>query len=98
MVVSKAEPVRFEPVQPPKEASAVEVTDEDSEDTGPGGNLAQAEALPLAGPILDEARSKVLRGRCSACDTKLRVSLDGPDVSQVRVRCPICSHARLIEV
>lgn len=52
--------------------------------------------FPLAGPIVDSATSRRLKGKCSRCDSKLRLKLreEGP----VRVRCPICGHARTIDL
>lgn len=54
------------------------------------------EAFPLAGPILESSSGRELKGRCSACETRLRIRVKGPGT--VRVRCPICGHARRIEV
>lgn len=52
--------------------------------------------FPLAGPILEAGKARELTGRCSSCETRLRIRVNGPGA--VRVRCPICGHARRIEV
>lgn len=54
------------------------------------------ESFPLAGPILESSSGRELKGRCSSCETRLRIRVKGPGT--VRVRCPICGHARRIEV
>jgi predicted RNA-binding Zn-ribbon protein involved in translation (DUF1610 family) len=54
------------------------------------------DAFPLAGPILESSRERELTGRCSSCERRLRIRVDGPGA--VRVRCPICGHTRRIEV
>lgn len=52
--------------------------------------------FPLAGPIVDGATTRQLKGRCSSCESKLRIRVreDGP----VKVRCPVCGHARKIQL
>ncbi len=52
--------------------------------------------FPLAGPIVDDATTRQLKGRCSSCESKLRIRVreDGP----VRVRCPVCGHTRKIQL
>lgn len=54
-----------------------------------------ADRFPLAGPIIEEA-ARELRGRCSSCDSRLRIRVRSHGT--VRVRCPICGHASRIEV
>ncbi len=52
--------------------------------------------FPLAGPIVDDATTRKLKGKCSSCESKLRIRVreDGP----VKVRCPVCGHARTLEL
>ena len=51
---------------------------------------------PLVGPILDGATGRLLRGVCGQCDTRLRVRIRS--AGKVRVTCPICGHARQLEL
>lgn len=55
-----------------------------------------SDRFPLAGPIVDGATSRQLKGKCSSCESKLRIRVrdDGP----VKVRCPVCGHARQLEL
>lgn len=59
---------------------------------------AKPDPFPLAGPILENARSEILRGRCSSCDSRIRVQLEEPDAASVRVRCSICGHTRRVQL
>jgi hypothetical protein len=59
---------------------------------------AERDRYPLAGPILEGAGSRVLRGRCSGCEARLRVRLGGDQAGPVRVRCPICGKTRSVDV
>ncbi len=72
------------------------------EDDGPG-EIEHADvrtfdegAFPLAGPILEASTGRELKGRCSKCETRLRIRVNGPGA--VKVRCPICGHTRRIEI
>lgn len=51
--------------------------------------------FPLAGPIVEEG-TRELKGRCSKCDSRLRVRVRSRGA--VRVRCPICGNVRRIEL
>lgn len=55
-----------------------------------------SDRFPLAGPIVDDATTRQLKGRCSSCQSKLRIRVrqDGP----MRVRCPICGHTRELDL
>lgn len=53
-----------------------------------------ADRFPLAGPIIERARKRELRGRCSSCESRIRLRVDGPGPKTVR--CPICGHTRRI--
>lgn len=54
------------------------------------------ERFPLAGPIIERARPRELRGRCSSCESRLRITVRqaGPRT----IQCPICGHERTVEV
>lgn len=86
--------VRFQPVDddadPDEEASRRDPAGQRPE-PGPARE-AERDPYPLAGPILEGARSELLRGRCSACDSRLRVRLEPDQQGSVRVRCPICGR------
>lgn len=74
-------------------------TDQASGDDRPfeeRGDYLGSGRFPLAGPIVDDATTRQLKGRCSSCQSKLRIRIreDGP----VRVRCPICGHARELQL
>lgn len=93
----------FEPVDEP--AGASEPSPEPAEDPAsppapePEQSVLEAERdpYPLAGPILEEARARVLRGRCSSCEARLRLQLKEGSRPPVRVRCPICGHTGEID-
>lgn len=53
-------------------------------------------SFPLAGPILESSTGRQLKGRCSQCQTRLRVRVKGPGT--VKIRCPICGHTRKLQV
>lgn len=84
----------FEPVDPDGSQTEASAQQED----GREASRSAAEEYPLAGPILDEARDTVLKGRCGECDSRLKVRVEDPQAGAVRVRCPICSNTRRIQL
>jgi ribosomal protein S27E len=99
-----SEPVRFEPVedaqpdaQPQPAGPELEEPDVETLAEADEAREAERDPFPLAGPILDGARSRVLRGRCSGCEARLRVELDGDASGPARVRCPICGRTGEID-
>ena len=53
-------------------------------------------ALPLTTPIVAEARHRRLRGHCSNCGASVTIKVRHP--GKLRVRCPVCGHARTLHV
>lgn len=105
------QPVRFELVGD-DEASSGDPADADArEPTSPSsgtdrvppvdepGTVREAERdpYPLAGPILEEARARELRGRCSSCEARLRLRVDDETRGSLSVRCPICGRTDEVE-
>lgn len=93
------EPVRFQrvdddggsdPEAPEPDASPIEASGEVRE--------AEQDPYPLAGPILEEARARELRGQCSSCQARLRLRLEPGRSGKVTVRCPICGRTAEVEV
>lgn len=66
-------------------------------ETGPMCEIEQAR-YPLAGPILDKARDRVLRGHCSSCQTQLKASSKATPGSTVQIRCPVCGNTGEVDV
>lgn len=95
--MSDPQPVRFRPVEDEEDAASTEAEDRRSPSPPDDEPVREAERdpYPLAGPILEGTRSTLLRGRCSACEARLRVRLD--ERKPLRVRCPICGNTRRIE-
>ncbi|MDX1611453.1 MAG: hypothetical protein R3185_03725 [Candidatus Thermoplasmatota archaeon] len=54
------------------------------------------EKFPLAGPILEKAQHRELRGKCSQCESRLRLKVGNQ--ATVTVRCPICGHTRTVDL
>lgn len=103
-LVTSGEDVQFEPVfsdATPKETEDESARSQPLASSGQRARTQTREArrdpFPLAGPILEGARSELLRGRCSACESRLRVRLDPSAGRVVRIRCPICGHTGEIQ-
>lgn len=83
------------PAKPKRKAKATKSEPRAAKRAAPRPRF-DAPSFPLVGPILERSNQRLVRGVCSKCNTRLRVRVKGR--GPVRVTCPICGHARRVQL